>query len=397
MAALSIAVLAGSGGWYALTMGRESTDDAQVEGRVMNVSARVAGQVLRVRVQDNQLVNAGDVLIELDPADYAAKVDAARADLAAAKASAAGARAALALTEKTAPANIVQAKGGITAATSQVASSHAAIEEAKADFAAADSRKTLASLNLERARALVEQKAIPQVELDSRQTEFDNASAQLEQARARRVSAEAALDGSSGGVVLARGRLRAADTSAEQVEAARAALALAEARVAQTASALAQAELDLSYTMVKAARRGVVSRRSVEEGQMVNPERSLFAIVPLDDVWVVDWDRVDEHHARPRKQARFHLHYQPRRCVWQHRRRPSVAPRAWPRRTPLRPIPRRARRLEAAHRSASVASRLQWEFPLAGIRISRRELLHSFDEEADTGRCGGYEERALMS
>jgi len=253
----------------------------------MNVASRVSGQVQYVRVDDNQVVNAGDVLIELDPADYVAKADAARADVAAARALASGARATLALTEKTAPANVVQAKGGMTAATSSVASAQAAIEEAKADLAAAESRRSLSDLNLKRAHALFERKAIAQVELDSRQTDFDSANAQLDQARARQVSAQAALAGSGGGVVLAKGRLKAADTSVEQMASARAAVDLAEARVGQAESALKLAALNLSYTTVRAARRGVVSRRTVEEGQMVSPERSLFAIVPLDDVWVV--------------------------------------------------------------------------------------------------------------
>ncbi|WP_394849224.1 HlyD family secretion protein [Pendulispora brunnea] len=287
LAALGTVALVGAGSWYALTAGRENTDDAQVEGRVMNVSARVPGQVLHVRVSDNQTVNAGDVLIELDPADYQAKVDAARADVVAARAQAEGARASLALIEKTAPANVVQAKGGMTAATSSMASAQAAIAEAKADYAAAASRKSLAELNLKRSRALLEQKAVPQLDLDSRQTEFDNASAQLDQARARQLAAEASLASSNGGVVLAKGRLTAADTSMEQVASARAALALAEAKVEQAESARKLAELNLSYTTLRAARRGVVSRRTVEEGQMVSPERPLFAVVPLDDVWVV--------------------------------------------------------------------------------------------------------------
>jgi len=156
------------------------------------------------------MVDAGDVLVELDPANYRAKVDAARADVAAARASAVGARAALALTEKTAPANVAQAKGGVTAASSSVASAQAPSWRPRRIFAAAESRKTLAALNLERSRALLDQKAVAQVDLDSRQTDFDNASAQLDQARARRVSAEASLAGSGGGVVLAQGRLRAA-------------------------------------------------------------------------------------------------------------------------------------------------------------------------------------------
>jgi membrane fusion protein (multidrug efflux system) len=287
IAGLSAAALGTAGLWYVLNAGQESTDDAQVEGRVMNVSARVAGQVLHVHVTDDQTVNAGDVLIELDPADFAAKVRAARADLAAMRASAEGARAALALTEKTAPANVAQAQGGVTAASSSVVAAEAAIAQAKADLVATDSRKALAELNLSRAHALLGQGAVPQIEQDLRQTEFDSANAQAEQARARIASANAALAGSAGGVALAKGRLSAADTSVEQVATARAAVTLADARALQAEAALTLAELNLSYTTVKATRRGVVSRRSVEEGQLVSPDRPLFAIIPVDDVWVV--------------------------------------------------------------------------------------------------------------
>ena len=87
----------------------------------MNVSTRVSGHVLHVRVTDNQVVQAGDVLVDLDPADFTAKAEGARADLAAARASVEGADAALALTEKTAPATLVQAQGGMVAARSSAA------------------------------------------------------------------------------------------------------------------------------------------------------------------------------------------------------------------------------------------------------------------------------------
>jgi membrane fusion protein (multidrug efflux system) len=160
---LGAAAVLVSATWYLLHLGRESTDDAQAEGRVMSVSARVAGQVLRVRMQDNQLVDAGDVLVELDPADYAAKVDAARADVAAARAAADGARSALALTQKAAPANLVQAQGSLTAASFSMTSAQAAIEQTKADVAAAESRRSLA---LAEARALQAEAALKLAELN---------------------------------------------------------------------------------------------------------------------------------------------------------------------------------------------------------------------------------------
>jgi membrane fusion protein (multidrug efflux system) len=287
LASLTGVALLVTGSWYATHLGRESTDDAQVEGHVMSVSARVAGQVLHVRITDNQVVNAGDVLLELDPADYAARADGARADLAAARAAADAARATLALTKKTAPATIAQARGGVTAAASSVVSARAATEQARASVVAAESRRALAELEWKRANSLVAQSAIPGAELDTRRTELDAANATLEEERARLASADASLEGSGGGMELARGRLTAAETAEEQIASARAASELADARVAQAESALKLAELNLSYTRVRAARRGVISRRSVEEGQMVGPERPLFAIVPLDDVWIV--------------------------------------------------------------------------------------------------------------
>ena len=287
IAGLSAAAVLVSGAWYLLHLGRESTDDAQVEGHVTSVSPRVAGQVLRVRVEDNQVVDAGEVLVELDPADYAAKLDAARADLAAARAAADGARSTLTLTEKVAPANLVQARGGLIAATFSLTSAEAEIEQARAELDAADSRQSLAEINLKRARALVESNVTPAADLDQRQSEFDAASAQYQRERARLAAALAGRAGSGGGVVLAKGRLSAAQTAAEQVASARAALALAEAKTLQAEAALKLAELNLSYTTVRAPRRGVVSRRTVEQGQSVGPERPLLAIVPLDDVWVV--------------------------------------------------------------------------------------------------------------
>ena len=220
VAGLSAAAVLVAGVWYLLHLGRESTDDAQVEGRVISVSARVPGQVLRVHVQDNQLVNAGDVLLELDPADYLAKTDAARADLAAARAAADGARSTLALTEKAAPANLVQAKGALTAAVFSISSAAAAIGQANADLTAAESRKSLAELNLKRARALVDANVLPAADLDLKQTEFDAKSA--EYARERVSAAYAGHAGSGGGLALARGRLTAAQTATEQVASARA-------------------------------------------------------------------------------------------------------------------------------------------------------------------------------
>jgi membrane fusion protein (multidrug efflux system) len=267
--------------------GIETTDDAQIEGHVANVAPRVSGQVKRVLVKDNQQVQAGDVLAELDDRDLAARLAAARADLAAARAQLHAMRTQLTLTEKTVDSNLAVARGGVAQASAVRGTTRAAIDQAQADLVAAESRRALAVTDFGRSEKLFATGAVAQAEYDSRKSVLDQAEASVSQARARLASAEAGVENSSGTVQTARGRLIAAESGPEQIEASRAQVELAQARVDQAAAALTQAELNFSYARVKAETSGVVARRSVEVGQIVSPERPLMAIVPLDDTWVV--------------------------------------------------------------------------------------------------------------
>lgn len=273
--------------YYATHVGREKTDDAQIEGHLSSVAARVAGQVNRVLVVDNQEVKAGDVLVELDDRDQQVKVASARADLASASAQLRIAQTQLALTEKTAKANLTVAQGAIAQAAAVTGSTAAQIDQAKADVAAAESRKQLAKLERERAERLHTTGAVTQSEIDTRVSADTQADASLAQAQARLVSALANRSNSSGTEVSARGRLAAAETVSEQVEAARAQVSAAEARVAQAQTTLDRAQLDLEYTKVKAGIAGTISKRNVEPGQLVSPDRQLMVITDLNDTWVV--------------------------------------------------------------------------------------------------------------
>jgi membrane fusion protein (multidrug efflux system) len=283
---IGLAATAG-GTAYALGRGSESTDDAQIEGHVVNVATRVPGQVKSVLVKDNQLVEAGEVIVELDDADYAARLLGARADLASAEATLASARAQLALTERNISANLAQAKGSLSQASSGWAATRAAGAQAHADIAAAEARRLLAETELHRSEALRNTDAVSQAELDNRRAAYDQAVAQLEATKARLVSVDASAASTAGAVEAAQGKVAAAETGPEQLQAARAAVGVAEARVEQAKAALAVADLNESYTKIRASVRGVVSRRSVEPGQMISPERPLLALVPPDDVWVV--------------------------------------------------------------------------------------------------------------
>jgi membrane fusion protein, multidrug efflux system len=286
-AALGVLALTGGGVVVAARLDRVATDDAQVEGDIVNISPRIPGRVARLLVKDDQIVEAGQTILELETDQLAAHRDAARADLAAAQAALEAARAQLALTEKNVGAVMDQASGGVTLAESSQSAARAALDQARANVAAARSRRELASLELGRAQQLVAQRAASLEMLDTRKAAADEADANYLQAQAALARQQSQLEASAGDIRAAHGRLSSAKAGPEQVAAARAAVLLDEARVQQAEAALSLAELNVSYATVKAPVRGQVTRRAVEPGQMVGPDRALLSLVPLDDVWVV--------------------------------------------------------------------------------------------------------------
>ncbi len=296
-----VAAAAGVGTYlYVSSTGKESSDDAQVEGHVSNVAARVPGEVKRVLVRDNQHVKAGDVLVELDDADYIAKLDATRADLAAAQAALTAAETQRDLTRKQVDANLAIARGGVAQAAAVSGSTEAQIDQARADLAAAGSRAELARLELGRTQRLFDSAAVPQSELDGRRAAADQADASVAQARARLVSAEANRSNSSGTVLAARGHLASAQTAPEQIASAEAQVDLARAKVAQAQSAVHIAELNVGYTRIRAEIDGDVAKSTVEPGQIVGPDRPLMALVGTRELWVVaNLKETQVAHLRP--------------------------------------------------------------------------------------------------
>jgi membrane fusion protein (multidrug efflux system) len=269
-AALSF-VLVVSWAWYHYS-GRVSTDDAQIDAHVNPVAPRVGGTVLAVLVADNQQVEKGTLLVRIDPRDYQVALARAEADLAENEASARAARTTVPLTSTTAGSQE-------TAADSDLAGTAARLVAAEAQLREAQSRERQTAKDLERFRPLLEKDEI------SKQ-QFDAASTAADSARASREAAEAAAEGARKAIEAARARLTQARTGREQVDIVSARAASAAAKVGMSAAALEQAKLNLSYTEVKAPVGGVVSRKSVEVGQVVQPGQPLLAIVPLEDAWV---------------------------------------------------------------------------------------------------------------
>ena len=303
LAGLTVLVLAiaGVAVWLAVTAGRETTDDAQVDAHVTQISSRVGGTVTKVAIEDNQPVEEGAILVELDPRDYQVAVEKARAELADAEASAVAARTNVPITSTTAAGNEATARGGLTHAQSGIAAAEKEIEAARARLVTAQARLREAEANaakaardVERLRGLLAKDEVSQQQFDSvtaaaeaQKAAADSARSQVAEADAGIRVAESKLAQARAAELQARAELQTAQTGPSQVTATKARASSAEARVQQALANLAQAELNLQYTTVKAPARGVIGRKGINAGQVVQAGQPLLAIVQLDEVWIV--------------------------------------------------------------------------------------------------------------
>lgn len=298
--ALVMVAAAVGGFWYWSTRGREVTDDAQVDAHVTPIAARVGGSVARVNVVDNQVVEPGALLVEIDRRDYQIAVDRARAELADAEAGAIAAQSNVPITSTTAATNVGMAQGSADQARSAVDAASREVEVARARLTAAQARlreaqanAVRASRDVERLRGLLAKDEVSQQQFDAAEAQADAHKAATDAARAQIVEAEAGirvaesrLGQAHAGEAHARAALQGAQTGPEQVTAVRARASAAQARVEQAKATLAQAELNLEHTMVKAPTRGIVSKKSITPGQVIQAGQPLMALVETGDIWV---------------------------------------------------------------------------------------------------------------
>ncbi len=251
---------------------RESTDDAQVDGHITPISSRVGGTVTAVQFQDNQYVEAGTVLVELDPKDYQVAVDRAKAELADAQAGYAAARTNVPITHISTTTGIETAQANRNAAQKEVDAATARLREAQANY-------DKVAKDLQRMKELVSKDEV------SRQ-QYDAAVAAEQAARATVDAAGAAVATAQSHVIQADAALRSAQTGPQQVQVTQAKAGSAEAAVQKAQAALSQALLNLQYCTVRAPQAGVVSKRSVEVGQTIQPGQPLAALVNLQNIYV---------------------------------------------------------------------------------------------------------------
>jgi membrane fusion protein (multidrug efflux system) len=297
--AVTVVVIIGAIVWWR-ARGRESTDDAQVDGHITQMAARVGGTVIKVAVENNQKVTAGGLLMELDPRDYQVAVERAKAELADAQANATAARTGVPVAQVETRAGVTTASGGVVEAEAAVAAADQQIEAARANLVAAQARErekeataTKALRDVDRLKGLVQKDEISQQQFDAAVATGTAARASADAAKSDTAAAQTAVTiaeqrarQARGTAAQAHANLSTAKTAPQQLQITQARAAAADARVKQAQAALTQAELNLEYTVVKAPVNGVVSRKTVELGQVLQAGQPVLALVALERIWV---------------------------------------------------------------------------------------------------------------
>jgi membrane fusion protein (multidrug efflux system) len=303
-----VAALAVATGVYLLaTANQEATDDAQVEADVVPIAARVNGQIARRVVEDNRRVKRGDLLIQIDDADFAARVKQAEAELETARAQAAAADAQVQVVEASAKGGLQSARASFSGSSLGVANADAQLAAAKAALERAKAEARKGELDLGRTKQLVAGNALPRERLDNAQVAYDASQAALAQAGAQVAAAAEMRRLASTRVDEARGRLDQSTPIAAQIGAAKASADLAHARVKVSEAALELARLQLGYTKITAVEDGLVTRLSVQAGQMIQIGQPLAELVPDRTYVVANFKETQVGRMRPGQRARVRI------------------------------------------------------------------------------------------
>jgi len=297
-AAIVVAIAGSYFAWNALRY--EDTDDAQIEGHVMQLSTRINGQIKDVYVVEGQLVHAGDVLVAVDSQDYKIAEAQAQANLADAEATAASSHWKVPITSVTVQSNLDSAKTAVLNAGAAVRASEQNYESAKAALIQAQANAVKSDADLQRATQLIAKEDISRLQYDQAVATATANRAAVSSAQAGVHASEQAVQQAQGKLLQAQNDLQTAETAPQQISLTRANAQSADAQVWQREAQLAQAEMNLSYTVILSPVTGIVGKRSVEVGQNVSIGQELVDVVPLDDVWVTaNFKETQLAHMRP--------------------------------------------------------------------------------------------------
>ena len=326
VALLAVVLLAAAGGAYAAYMhyrDQVSSDDAQVDGHIAAIAPKIAGNVVEVLVQDNQEVKTGQLLVRIDPRDFQAKVDMAKAQLARAESQLRAARVVVPWTSETTESGAAGASAQLADAAAELERARLSFEQASgSDLAYAEANVRVKQANHDRAQAdlarmkpLADKAEISQLQYDSYVAAAGVADNELQASRQKLASAQkdaaikkAALDAAQSRVSQAKAGVETSTANRKQVDIRSADAGTAAAAVEQERANLANAELQLSYTTIASPIDGAVTRKSVEVGQIVAPGQGLMAVIPLHGTWVTaNFKETQLSNVRPGQRAEIHV------------------------------------------------------------------------------------------
>jgi membrane fusion protein (multidrug efflux system) len=295
--------------YWSYTQTYESTDDAQVDGHLNSISARIAGMVTAVYFDEDQSVKAGDLVAEIDPRDFQVTLSQAQAELAQKQAE-------IEVTNPNVPIVAESSQTTIETSRADVATAEAAVAGAERDYLAAQGRLREAEANdvkarddLGRYKALVDKDEIPRQVYDQAVASANVTAAAVDTARAAAEASQKLVDQRRAQLVQAQSRLSEAGANApHQLAISRANVAAkqADAQVAKTR--LEMARLNVSYTKIYAPVSGVISKRSVEVGNHVQPGQQLFLLAQISDLWVTaNFKETQLAHIHPSQRASIYV------------------------------------------------------------------------------------------
>jgi membrane fusion protein (multidrug efflux system) len=271
---------------YRYVTSYESTDDAQVDGHINSISTRISGHVVKLNVTDNQYVQPGTLLVEIDPADYQVAYDRAKADFESAQAAASGAGVNVPITSVSTSSQVSSSEADVASARAGISAARQQFDAAKAQRDQAEANNVKAQNDLLRYKQLVDKQEISQQQYDAAVAAAKAAAAAVDAAHALADAAQSQVTQAQDRLLQADANWRNAQTAPKQLQVirSRAASALADAQLKK--ADLDQAQLNLQYTKVVAPVTGAVSDRTVEVGQNVTPGQELMKLIPLEDVWI---------------------------------------------------------------------------------------------------------------
>ena len=306
LGSLVVLVVAGVLLWHYIT-GFESTDDAQVDVHLYPVSARISGYVQQVNIDDNQWVNEGSTLVQIDPRDYEVALERAQATLGTSQAAARSSNIDVPVSSvdtssqlKFTSSDIKNAEAAIQAAEKQATAAHARVLEAQAENVKAQDDVT-------RYHLLLTKEEVPKQVYDHAYAAAATDVAAIAAAEADEAAAQQAVQEARSRLIEAEARYEDAQAGPERVDATRAKALSAQADVRQKEAAVEQAELNLSYTRILAPVTGEVTKKVVV-GLNVDPGEQMLTVVPLDQVWITaNFKETQLRHMRVGQKASIEL------------------------------------------------------------------------------------------